>query len=79
MTNREKYFDCPYVIWSFEHGQWWGPGHCGYTDYLSEAGRYTAREAGEIVTNSVMGEEVTIHQRTAEINGAPTVKGLWNA
>ena len=67
-----------YVIWSFEHDQWWGANNSGYTDELSKAGRYSALEAGEIVTCSVMGEEVAIEEHTAQINGKPTVKGLWS-
>lgn len=68
-----------YVIWSFEHNQWWGPDHSGYTPVLSMAGRYDAREAGEIVTNSVMGEEVALLEQTAALNGAPTVRSLWQS
>lgn len=66
-----------YVIWSFEHRQWWGPHHCGYTPHLFAAGRYDAVEAGEIVTQSVMGEEVALLEQTAAMNGAPTVRSLW--
>ena len=67
-----------YVIWSFEHDQWWGPNHSGYTPDLSAAGRYYAPEAGAIVTGSVMGEEVAIHVKTAELYGRPTVSSLWD-
>ena len=41
----------PYLLLSIKHGPegqtaiWWGPGYCGYTPNLSEAGRYTKREA----------------------------------
>jgi len=66
-----------YVIWSFEHRQWWAPHYAGYTPNLAEAGRYTAEEAGNIVTESVMAEEVAIHEWIATTRGAPTVKGLW--
>lgn len=67
-----------YVIWSFEHHAWWGPGQAGYTWTLARAGRYSAVEAGEIVTNSVLGEEVAILVQVAERNGPPTVQGLWS-
>jgi hypothetical protein len=70
-------FPVRYVIWSFEHDQWWGPGHAGYTPNLEAAGRYTALEAGEIVTASVMGEEVALLYETAQMYGRPTVRGLW--
>lgn len=66
-----------YVVWSFEHRQWWKPYHSGYTPFLREAGRYYADEAGAIVTESVMCEEVAILEETAQINGPPTVRGLW--
>lgn len=66
-----------YVVWSFEHRQWWRANHSGYTPYLADAGRYSAEEAGAIVTQSVMGEEVALLLQTAEMNGAPTVRGLW--
>lgn len=38
-----------WVIWSYEHNAWWRPGRMGYTTLLTEAGRYTADEASEIV------------------------------
>lgn len=41
-----------YVIWSFEHGGWWGPGHSGYVPTLAEAGRYTAEQALGILFNA---------------------------
>jgi hypothetical protein len=44
-----------YLIWSFEHGRWWNPNHSGYTSDITKAGRYSAQQAGAIVTNSVMG------------------------
>jgi hypothetical protein len=38
-----------YLIWSYEHGGWWGPGRMGYVRELSAAGRYAGAEAREIV------------------------------
>jgi ribosomal protein S27AE len=40
--------DWGWLVWSFEHGAWWGPGKCGYTRSLNKAGRYTRLEALEI-------------------------------
>lgn len=39
------------VIWSNEHGAFWGPARCGYVGF-AEAGRYTREEADEILTLS---------------------------
>lgn len=67
-----------YVIWSFEHRAWWKPNQRGYTTNLDEAGGYSAREAGQIVTDSVLGEEVAILFEVAQRRGAPTVRSLWD-
>jgi hypothetical protein len=69
--------DRRYVVWSFEHKQWWGPNHAGYTPHLAEAGRYTPAEVGGIVTNSIWAEEVAILDTVAERLGPPTVGNLW--
>jgi hypothetical protein len=59
-----------YVIWSHEHGMWWGPNHCGYTPDLSLAGLYTAEEAGEIMLDAYPpGCEVGMPQSVAERRG----------
>ena len=41
-----------YLIWSNEHGLWWGPGYCGYARLISKAGRYKLTEATIICTNA---------------------------
>ena len=41
-----------WLIWRNEHGAWWRPGSMGYTRILSKAGRYTHKEASEIVDNA---------------------------
>lgn len=41
--------DSLYLIWSFEHGAWWGPGRWGYTPHVDQAGRYGKAEADDIV------------------------------
>ena len=40
--------DPRYVIWSEEHGAWWGPGKMGYTRSFRGAGRYSRLEAEQI-------------------------------
>jgi hypothetical protein len=42
----------PFVIWSFEHDAWWGPGRMGYTRELAQAGRYSEAEATAIVADA---------------------------
>src|SRR5262245_33866660 len=34
-----------YLVWSFEHGRWRGPGGSGYTDDFEKAGRFTFEQA----------------------------------
>ena len=34
-----------YLIWSFEHRAWWGPGRVGYTTAAHRAGIYTASQS----------------------------------
>ena len=60
-----------YVIWSFEHSQWWRAARSGYTDDWREAGHYGSEEAGEIVTDSVFLDEIAILKPIAEDKGAP--------
>lgn len=40
-----------FMIWSIEHGAWWGPNHAGYVSDPKEAGRYSFDEAIDIVNN----------------------------
>ena len=60
-----------YVIWSYEHQAWWKPASRGYTTELIEAGWYTAEEAGQIVMDSVMVEEIAMLETLAERWGPP--------
>lgn len=34
-----------WLVWSNEHGAWWGPNSAGYLYKVEEAGRYTLAEA----------------------------------
>ena len=37
-----------YLVWSREHGAWWGPNCAGYTLEVASAGRYTKKQAEDI-------------------------------
>jgi hypothetical protein len=54
--------DTLFLIWSFEHGAWWGPDRRGYTPRLDEAGHYSREDASAIVAmaNVVTVEEVMV-------------------
>ena len=41
--------DNEWLIWSEEHGAWWGPNQIGYTFKVAEAGRYPYDDAYRIV------------------------------
>jgi excisionase family DNA binding protein len=36
-----------WLVWSHEHGSWWGPGRHGYRADVRDAGRYSYAEAQE--------------------------------
>jgi len=44
-----------FLIWSHEHGAWWGPGRSGYVNSVAQAGRYSHAEAIDICANSMPG------------------------
>lgn len=44
-----------YLIWSVEHGAWWGPARRGYVGQVSQAGRYTGAEATAIAAHAIPG------------------------
>ena len=41
-----------WLVWSEEHGAWWGAGKAGYTRSIVEAGRYSEAEAKGIEENA---------------------------
>lgn len=41
--------DYRWLVWSDDHGGWWKPNHRGYTRDIAMAGRYTLRQAQDIV------------------------------
>ena len=50
-----------YLIWSHEHGAFWGPGRCGYVNSVAKAGRYSRAEAIDICANSIPGTSRWLH------------------
>lgn len=47
--------DDVYLIWSNEHGAWWGPNTVGYCRRIEHAGRYTQQQALHICTKAMPG------------------------
>lgn len=43
-----------YLLWSNKHGMWWSPDACGYTDDITQAGRYTQADAADRVVRSAL-------------------------
>lgn len=56
-----------YLIWSFEHGGWWGPGHIGYVAKRSDAGEYSEVAAMAIVEQANI---ITINEALVPITHA---------
>ena len=44
-----------YLVWSHEHGAWWGPYGNGYMRSLAAAGRYSHAEALRICIREIPG------------------------
>ena len=64
-----------FLIWSHEHGGWWGPNHRGYVQRAEDAGRYSLEEAANIVADHYPpGEQVAVLASLA--NNPRTVDGL---
>jgi hypothetical protein len=65
----------PWVVWSFEHQAWWGPGHFGYVTDLALAGRYTEGDARNIETQAnayrLHRHEHAMRLEEAELYGPP--------
>jgi hypothetical protein len=49
-----------YLIWSHEHGRWWGPGGRGYVQNLSKAGRYSRGAALDVCTRAMPGDSIRV-------------------
>jgi hypothetical protein len=65
----------PWVVWSFEHDGWWGPGRFGYVRELAEAGHYTREEAQRIERQAneytPVVNERALPLAEAEVSGPP--------
>jgi hypothetical protein len=57
-----------YVIWSEEHGAWWGHRSLGYTRSLVGAGRYSEALARDIVRNANQGDAAPLFHEIAIID-----------
>lgn len=60
-----------YLIWSFEHRQWWAPNRAGYVSIVEQAGRYTPDDVAEILANDIMREEIPVAEADADNNKWP--------
>lgn len=50
-----------YLIWAMDHDAWWAPNAAGYTQDITKAGRYTAKEVAEIVARDIEHEQIVVH------------------
>lgn len=66
-----------YLIWSHEHGLWWGPNERGYVESVRAAGRYSRAQVADIVLDHVpAGEEVAVPLVHALSDGRGAVWGI---
>jgi hypothetical protein len=66
-----------WLVWSNEHGAWWGPNESGYYTDIRSAGRYTKEKAMECAdsrshTKGKLPPEVIISERDAMEGKNPT-------
>jgi hypothetical protein len=54
MAKGDRFYREPvrYVLWSEEHGAWWGAVEWGYTRSLLAAGRYSEADARKIADDA---------------------------
>lgn len=60
-----------YLIWSFYHGQWWGPARNGYVHSVAIAGQYTAEAAIEILCSDVTRRNLPVRAEEARDDAWP--------
>jgi len=51
--------DYEYIIWSNEHRGWWKPSKRGYTPHRDESGRYSYKDACDIVYKANQYQKVS--------------------
>lgn len=51
-----------YLVWSHEHGAWWGPARRGYVKRIAEAGLYSEEEAIDICAKAIMGRREPFYE-----------------
>jgi hypothetical protein len=59
-----------WVVWSFEHSAWWGPGRFGYVSDLALAGRYSKAEALDIERKANQYLKVGRHEHAMPLTDA---------
>jgi hypothetical protein len=50
-----------WLVWSMEHGAWWGPNRGGYFTNVCSAGLYTKAEADACVGSRSVCRELAVH------------------
>jgi hypothetical protein len=60
-----------YLLWSFEHQDWWAPARNGYAHTVATAGRYTAEETADILANDVMRRHFPVAENDARDDSWP--------
>lgn len=57
-----------YLIWSVEHQKWWGPRGTGYAGSISEAGRYSHRQAIDLCLAAIPGSRGVLPELPVNAN-----------
>lgn len=67
----------PYLVWSKEHGAWWGPGRHGYVSNYAMAGRYTHDEAIEICVEAMRPLGGTFQEVPVRLEDVEHMRARW--
>lgn len=52
----------PWLVWSNQKSMWWRANRSGYTQYIEEAGRYSAEDARQIVSQATLDGQLRRHR-----------------